>query len=185
MIDDVLKELKDNCDRALDALRRELTKVRTGRANPSILDRIRVDYYGVPTPIAQMATVSVPDPRLLMIKPWEKGQGQAIDRAIRDSDLGLNPQVDGDLIRIPIPALTEERRREMVKLTKRSGEDAKVAIRKHRRDGLTLLDELEQEGEVGADDADRGRKKVEELIAEWVKKVDGIVAEREKDIMEV
>ncbi|MCC6524831.1 MAG: ribosome recycling factor [Polyangiaceae bacterium] len=185
MIDDVLKELKDNCDKALDALRRDLSKVRTGRANPSILDRIRVDYYGVSTPIAQMATVSTPDPRLLMIKPWEKGQGQAIDRAIRDSDLGLNPQVDGDLIRIPIPALTEERRREMVKLTKRSGEDAKVAIRKLRRESLQLLDELAAEGEVGQDDADRGAKKVEDLIAEWVKKVDGLVADREKDIMEV
>ncbi len=183
MIDDVIEATKDGIDKTLDALKRDLAKVRTGRAHPSILDRIRVDYYGTPTPIAQMANVGVPDASLLVVKPWERSQVQAIDRAIRDSDLGLNPQVDGDLLRIPIPPLTEERRKDMVKVTKRSGEEAKIAVRKHRRESLDLLDEAVKEGEVSEDDADRGKKKVEDLIAEGVKRVDQLVADREAQIM--
>lgn len=185
MIDDVLQELEAGIEKSMDSLRRELSKVRTGRAHPSILDRIRVDYYGVPTPIGQMANIGVPDASLLTVKPWEKGQVQAIDKAIRDSDLGLNPQVDGDLIRIPIPPLTEERRKEMVKLTKRNGEEAKIAIRKHRRDAMDMLAELVKEGEVSEDDADRGKKRVEDVVAEAVKKVDKVVTERDAQIMEV
>lgn len=185
MIDDVLQELEAGIEKSMDALRRELSKVRTGRAHPSILDRIRVDYYGTQTPIGQMANIGVPDASLLTVKPWEKGQVSAIDKAIRDSDLGLNPQVDGDLIRIPIPPLTEERRKEMVKLTKRNGEEAKIAIRKHRRDAMDMLAELVKEGEVSEDDADRGKKKVEDITAEAVKKVDKVVTERDAQIMEV
>ena len=185
MIDDVLNDLNDSIAKSQDALRRELGKVRTGRANPSILDRIRVDYYGVPTPIAQMANVGVPDATMLTVKPWEKNQVQAIDKAIRESDLGLNPQVDGDLIRIPIPPLTEERRKEMVKMTKRFGEDAKIAIRKHRRDAMDMLAEAAKDGEVSEDDAERAKKKVEEVVSDQVKKVDAIVNERESQIMEV
>src|SRR5947208_3106254 len=113
MLEEVFKELKASIDKSIESLRRDLTKVRTGRAHAGMLDGIRVDYYGQMTPIAQMATVNVPEPRLITIKPWEKGQAKAIDKALRDSDLGINPQVDGDLIRIPIPALTEERRKEM------------------------------------------------------------------------
>lgn len=185
MIDEVVQELEDGIEKSMDSLRRDLAKVRTGRAHPSILDRVRVDYYGVQTPIGQMANIGVPDASLLTVKPWEKGQVKAIDKAIRDSDLGLNPQVDGDLIRIPIPPLTEERRKEMVKLTKRNAEDAKIAIRKHRRDAMDMLAELAKEGEVSEDDAERGKKKVEDVVAEAVKKVDKIVAERESQIMEV
>jgi ribosome recycling factor len=185
MIDDVMAELDDGCGKTLEALQRELSKVRTGRAHASILDGIRVDYYGVPTPIGQMANVSVPDPQMLMVRPWEKTQGQAIDKAIRDSDLGLNPQVDGELIRIPIPALTEERRKEMVKLAKKHGEDAKVAIRKHRRDAMDMLSEATKEGEIGEDDGERAKKKVEEVVAARVKKVDEIVTDKEADIMQV
>lgn len=185
MIDEVLEDLDDNLGKAIAALRRELSKVRTGRAHPSILDRIRVDYYGQMTPLSQMSTVTVPDARLLMVKAWERGQVKAIDKAIRESELGLNPQVDGDLIRIPIPPLTEERRKEMVKLTKRAGEEGKVAIRKHRRDAMTMLNDLQKEGEVSEDDAERARKKVEEVVTEKVKDVDRVVGEREKDIMEV
>jgi ribosome recycling factor len=132
-----------------------------------------------------MATVAVPEPRLITIKPWEKGQAKAIDKAIRESDLGLNPQTDGELIRIPIPALTEERRREMVKLTKRNGEECKVAVRKHRRDAMEMVDTLDKDGDVSADDADRAKKKVEDLVAEGVKHVDQIIAAKEKDILEV
>ncbi|HVY48627.1 MAG TPA: ribosome recycling factor [Minicystis sp.] len=185
MLDEVFKELRAGIDKAIDALRRDLAKVRTGRAHAGMLDGIRVDYYGVPTPIGQMATVAVPEPRLITIKPWEKGQVKAIDKALRDSDLGINPQVDGELIRIPIPALTEDRRKEMVKLTKKHGEECKVAIRKHRRDANEMIDQLDKDGEVSGDDADRAKKKVEDVVAEGVKQVDTVVASKEKDILEV
>jgi len=185
MIDDVLAELKDGMGKSLDALRRELAKVRTGRAHPSILDRVRVDYYGTQTPISQMANVGVPDASLLTVKPWEKSQVQAIDKAIRESGLGLNPQVDGELIRIPIPPLTEERRKEMVKLTKKHGEEAKIAIRQHRREAMDMLQDATKEGEISEDDGERAKKKVEEEVADHVKQVDKIVAEREAQIMEV
>ena len=185
MLEDVLKELRAGIDKAIDSLRRDLGKVRTGRAHAGMLDAIRVDYYGVPTPVQQMATVTVPEPRLILVKPWEKGQVKALDKAIRDSDLGLNPQVDADLIRIPIPALTEERRKEMVKLTKKYGEDCKVAVRKHRRDANEMIETLDKDGDVAADDADRAKKKVEDAVAEAGKQVDAVIASKEKDILEV
>lgn len=185
MLDDIVKDLRTSSDKALEALRRDLAKVRTGRAHPSMLDGIRVDYYGTPTPLSQMATVNVPEPRLITVKPWDKGQVKAADKAIRESDLGLNPQVDGDLIRIPIPALTEERRKEMAKLIRKNGEECKVAIRKHRRDAIEMVDQAENDGDVSGDDAERGRKKVEDVVAELVKQVDTIVAAKEKDLLEV
>lgn len=185
MLEDVMKDLRAGIEKSIEALRRDLTRVRTGRAHASMLDGVRVDYYGVPTPIAQMATVSVPEPRMITIKPWEKNQVKAVDKAIRESDLNLNPQVDADLIRIPIPALTEERRKEMVKMTKKYGEEARVAIRKHRRDANELIDTLDKDGEVSGDDADRAKKKVEELVAEGIKQVDSVIAAKEKDILEV
>lgn len=185
MLEDVIKELRAGIEKSSEALRRDLGKVRTGRATAGMLDSVRVDYYGVPTPIQQMATVAVPEPRLITVKPWEKGQAKAIDKAIRESDLGLNPQVDGELIRIPIPALTEERRKEMVKLTKKYGEEGKVAIRKHRRDAIEMLDTLDKDGEVSSDEADRAKKKVEELVTEGVKHVDSVIGSKEKDILEV
>src|SRR5262245_3437007 len=185
MLEDVLKELRAGIDKAIDSLRRDLAKVRTGRAHAGMLDSLRVDYYGVSTPVGQMATVSVPEPRLITIKPWEKGQVKAIEKALRDSDLGLNPQVDGDLIRIPIPALTEDRRKEMVKLTKKYGEECKVAIRMHRRDANEMIETLDKDGDVAADDADRAKKKVEDVVAEGVKNVDAVIAAKEKEILEV
>jgi ribosome recycling factor len=185
MIDDVLAELKVGIDKAMESLRRDLTRVRTGRAHASMLDAVRVDYYGVATPLAQMANVNVPEPRLITVKPWEKGQGKHIERAIREAELGLNPQLDGDLVRIPIPALTEERRREMVKLARKNGEEAKVVVRKHRRDAMEMLDSLDEEGAVQADEADRAKKKVEDVVAEGVRQVDAVVAAKEKDILEV
>src|SRR5262245_29103646 len=185
MLDDVLKELRAGIEKAIEALRRDLVKVRTGRAHAGMLDAIRIDYYGVLTPINQMATVNVPESRLITVKPWEKGQVKAVEKAIRDSDLGLNPQVDGDIIRLPIPALTEERRKEMVKLTKKHGEECKVAIRKHRRDANDMIDQLDKDGDVSGDDADRTKKKVEEIVAEGIKQVDQVVASKEKDILEV
>jgi ribosome recycling factor len=185
MLDDIVKDLRASSDKSLEALRRDLSKVRTGRAHASMLDGIRIDYYGTATPLGQMATVNVPEPRLITVKPWDKGQVKAVEKALRESDLHLNPQVDGDLIRIPIPALTEERRKEMVKLIRKNGEECKVAIRKHRRDALEMLDQLENDGEMSGDDADRGRKKVEDVIAELIKQVDTVVAGKEKDVLEV
>jgi len=185
MLEDVISELRSSIEKSIEALRRDLSKVRTGRAHPGMLDNIRVDYYGVPTPIAQMATITVPEPRLITIKPWEKNQAKVIDKAIRESDLGLNPQTDAEMIRIPIPALTEDRRKEMVKLAKKQGEEIKVAIRKHRRDANDLIDTLDNDGDVSGDDAERARKKVEDVVGDGIKQVDTVVAAKEKDILEV
>ena len=185
MLEEVFKELRAGIEKAIEALRRDLSKVRTGRAHPGMLDSIRVDEYGTPTPLTQMANVSVPEPRLITIKAWEKGQTKAIDKALRDSDLNINPQVDGELIRIPIPALTEDRRKEMVKLTKKYGEESKVAVRMHRRDANEMIAGLEKDGDVSGDEADRAKKKVEEMVAEGTKQVDTVIATKEKDILEV
>jgi ribosome recycling factor len=185
MLDEVFKELRAGIEKAIEALRRDLSKVRTGRAHAGMLDSLRIDYYGVLTPISQMATVAVPEPRLITIKPWEKGQVKHLEKAIRESDLGLNPMTDGEIIRLPIPALTEERRREMVKVTKKHGEECKVAVRKHRRDANEMIESLDKDGDVSGDDADRAKKKVEELVSDGVKQVDGVIAAKEKDILEV
>ena len=185
MLEEVFQELRAGIEKAIEALRRDMSKVRTGRATAGMLDSVRVDYYGTPTPLLQMANVSIPEPRLITIKAWEKGQTKAIDKALRDSDLNLNPQVDGELIRIPIPALTEDRRKEMVKLTKKYGEESKVAVRQHRREANEMIDSLEKDGDVSRDDADRAKKKAEERVAEGTKKVDTVIATKEKDILEV
>lgn len=185
MLEEVLQELKSGIDKAIEALRRELSKVRTGRAHAGMLDGIRVDYYGAPTPLQQMATVSVPEPRLITVKAWEKGQSRNIEKAIREANLGLNPQVDGELVRLPIPALTEERRKEMVKLTRKYGEECKVAVRSQRRDANEMIGSLDSSGDVSADEADRAKKKVEEIVADGVKHVDQVIAAKEKDILEV
>jgi ribosome recycling factor len=185
MLDDILNDLRTAIGKAHEALKRELSKVRTGRANSSMLDTVRVDYYGTSTPIGQMATVAVPEPRLITIKPWDKGVVKLVEKAIRDAELGFNPQVDGDLIRVPIPPLTEERRREMVKLAKKYGEECKVAIRKARHDALDLASAVEADGEASADEVDRAKKKVEDLVADGAKTVDQIVAHKEKDVLEI
>jgi ribosome recycling factor len=171
--------------KAHDALKRDLAKLRAGRANPSLLDGIRVDYYGSQTPLAQMAHINVPEPRLITVKPFDKTQIKAVEKAIRESDLGLNPQTDGDLIRVPLPPLTEERRREFVKIAKKYGEECKVSIRKARHDALDFLTQLDNDGEASADDVDRAKKKAEEKVSEGIKQVDALVASKEKDIMDV
>ncbi len=185
MIDDVHKDLKDGIGKAHEALKRELAKVRTGRANPAMLDPVRVDYYGTPTPLAQMASITVPDPRTLLVKPWDKTALKAVAKAIGEADLGYNPQVDGDQVRVPVPPLTEERRKEMVKAAKKCGEDAKVAVRSTRRDALELLGQLKDDGDASEDEVDRAKKKAEELVSEGVKQIDGIVSHKEKDILDV
>lgn len=185
MLDDVHKELATSIAKAHDALRRDLGKLRAGRANPNLLDGVKVDYYGTVTPLAQMAHVNVPEPRLITVKPWDKSQIKAVEKAIREGDLGLNPQTDGDIIRIPLPPLTEERRREFVKVAKKYGEECKVTIRKARHEAIDMFNEIDEGGEASADDVDRAKKKVEETVAEGVKTVDAIIAQKEKDIMEV
>ena len=185
MIQDVLKDLQSSLGKAHEALKRDLTKLRAGRASANLLDGIRVDYYGTPTPLGQMAHINVPEPRLITVKPWDKTQMKAVEKALRESDLGLNPQSEGDIVRIPMPPLTEERRKEFVKIAKKYGEDCKVSLRKARHDALDLLGALDSEGEASADDVDRGKKKVEELVADGVKTVDTMIANKEKDILEV
>lgn len=185
MIDETLEELRDAIAKAHDSLKRDLAKLRTGRASPEMLESIRVDYYGSPTPISQMASVTVPEARLLMIKPWDRSSISLIEKAIQTSPLELNPQNDGEVIRIPIPALTEERRREIVKVAKDYGEKCRVAIRAARHAAKDMLSQLEKEGEAGADEIERAMKKVEALVQEGTAKVDEIVARKEKDTMEI
>jgi ribosome recycling factor len=185
MIDDVLGELRGAIEKAKEALRRELGKLRTGRAHPGMLDSLRVEYYGQTTPLAQMATVSAPEPRMLTVKPWDKSQVQHVEKAIRESDLGLNPQKDGDIIRIPIPALSEERRKELVKVAKKHGEDCKVSIRKARHDALDMLSEMKSSGDASEDDVERAKKKAEEIVSEGGSSVDQIIAAKEKEILVV
>jgi ribosome recycling factor len=185
MIDDVLNELRQAIEKSKDALRRETAKLRTGRAHPSMLDSIRVDYYGQTTPIGQMATVSVPEPRLLTVKPWDKSQVKATEKALRESDLGLNPQVDGDLIRIPIPPLSEERRKDLVKLAKKDGEECKVSVRKARHEALDMLAEVKDDGGASEDEVERAKKKVEEIMSEAGQAIDHIIQVKEKEILAI
>lgn len=185
MIDEVLAELKQGIEKAKEALGRDLMRLRTGRANVGMLDSIRVDYYGQSTPIAQMASVSIPEPRLLTVKAWDKAQVQAVEKAIRESDLGLNPLVDGELIRIPIPPLSEERRRDLVKVAKKHGEECKVAIRKSRHEALDMLNEIKTSGSASEDDVERAKKKVEEIVSEGGQAVDQTVQQKEKEILAI
>ncbi len=185
MIDEILGDLKASIGKSHEAFKRELSKLRTGRAHAGMLDSIRVDYYGAPTPLNQLATINVPEARLLTVRPWDKGAVKLVDKALRESDLGINPLVDGDVIRIPIPQLTEERRKELVKLVKRLGEDCKVAVRKHRHDALDMLSAMQDDGDASEDDVTRARKKVEESVAEAGKKIDEIQQAKERDIFEI
>ena len=185
MINDVLSELQSNIGKAHDACKRDLVKLRAGRASAEMVAGVRVDYYGTPTPIPQMANVAVPEPRMITVKPWDKGTLKAIEKAIRESDLGLNPSVDGDIVRIPIPPLTEERRKEFVKIAKKHGEECKVTIRKARHEALDMLAEIKDSGGASEDEVDRAKRKVEEVVSEGVKGVDVLVAAKEKDILDI
>jgi ribosome recycling factor len=182
MVNDILEEAKQNMNKGLDALRRELTRIRTGRANLSLLDGIRVDYYGTPTPLNQVANLAIPDPRLITIKPWEKKMLVAITKAIQESDIGLTPATDSELIRLPIPPLTTERRKELVKQANRCGEDAKVAVRNARRDANEMLKEAEKSKAISEDDTKRGQELVQKETDAFIKKVDEILAAKAKEI---
>lgn len=183
MINETLDELRGAIAKAHDALKRELSRLRTGRASPELLDSIRVDYYGTPTPVSQMASVSVPEPRLLVIKPFDAGMIKQIEQTILQSPLGLTPQNDGKIIRLPMPPLTEQRRKELAKLAKGHGEDCKVAIRKARHDCRDMLKTIEEDGGASADDVDRATKAMEEIVKEGTDKTDQLVGAKEKDIL--
>ncbi|MBC7171212.1 MAG: ribosome recycling factor [Polyangiaceae bacterium] len=185
MLKDTLDELKASIDRAHQILRRDLARIRTGRANPDILDGVRAEYYGTSTPLRQMATIAVPEPRMLTIKPFDRSAISAIERAIKMSDLGVNPSNDGEVIRIPMPPLTEERRRDLTKVARKVGEEAKVGIRKARHDAKDMLDTIEKDGGAGADEVERARKELEEIVKAGVAEVDRIVGDKEKDILVV
>lgn len=185
MIQDVLSKAQEAMDKAIEALRRELRKVRTGRASVNLLDEIRVDYYGTPTALNQVGTLAVPEPRMITIQPWEKKLLPEIEKAIFKSDLGLTPSSDGELIRINFPPLTEDRRKEMVKTVKSKCEDAKVSIRGARRDANEALKHLEKDKVITEDDLKRAEKSCQELTDKFVKKCEDIVADKEKDLMEV
>ncbi len=165
MLNEVITELEQAIEKAQVSLKRDLAKLRTGRAHAGMLDGVRVEYYGQVTPLPQMATVAVPEPRMLTVKPWDKDQVKNVERALRESDLGLNPQVDGQVIRVPIPPLTEERRKDLVKIAKKTAEECRVTIRKARHDAIDMLGEAKQEGAMSEDDVDRAKKKVEEVVA--------------------
>ncbi|GAB4551386.1 MAG: ribosome recycling factor [Geothermobacteraceae bacterium] len=185
MLDEVRKNAAAGMEKAIDALKRDLGKVRTGRASLSLLDDVRVDYYGTPTPLNQVGTLAVPEPRLITIQPWEKNLIPEIEKAIMKADLGLNPSSDGQIVRIAIPALTEERRKEMVKVVKRMGEDCKIAVRNARRDANDTLKKLLKDKEITEDDQKRGEKDIQDLTDSFVKKVDEILETKEKEVMEI
>ena len=184
-INDIKKTATDKMAKSVEALKTDLGKVRTGRAHAGIIDHIRVDYYGSEMPIKQVANVTLADARTISVQPFEKKMVQPIEKAIRDSDLGVNPAVSGDVIRIPMPALTEERRRELTKIVKHEGENAKVAIRNIRRDAISHLKDLLKESEVSEDQEKRAADEVQKLTDKSIADIDKLVAEKEKELMAV
>ena len=185
MLNEVITELEQAIEKAQISLKRELAKLRTGRAHAGMLDGVRVEYYGQVTPLPQMATVAVPEPRMLTVKPWDKDQVKNVERALRESDLGLNPQVDGQVIRVPIPPLTEERRRDLVKVAKKTAEDCRVSVRKARHDAINMLTDLKKEGSASEDDIERAKKRVEEVVGTSNQAIDGVVQAKEKEILAI
>jgi ribosome recycling factor len=185
MIDDVLKDAARRMDKSVEATRHEFTTIRTGRASAALLERINVSAYGTKMPINQLATISVPEPRLLTITPFDKGVMRDIEKAIMESDLGLTPNNDGQLIRLPIPQLTEERRKELVKIVRQIAEDGKIAIRNVRRDADKHLKELKTNGGVGEDDERRAEERVQKLTDDHTSRIDDLLTRKEAEITEV
>lgn len=185
MKNEVHVKLEEKMEKTLNVLKEELSVIRAGRANPTLLDKIVVDYYGTPTPLKQMASVSAPEPRMLVVQPWDKTALKDIEKALQTSDMGFNPSNDGNQIRIAIPQLTEERRRELTKLVSKTGENAKVALRNERREANDKLKKMEKDGELTEDDAKKATDEVQKIIDKYTKTVDEMVAKKEKEIMEV
>jgi ribosome recycling factor len=185
MIDEILLEAEEKMEKTVHVVREDLAGLRTGRANASAFARLAVDYYGSPTPIPQMATVNIPEARMAIIKPYDASQLNAIEKAIRDSDLGVNPTNDGTIIRVVFPQLTEERRRELVKVAKHKGEDAKVSVRAVRRHAKDALDKLAKDGESGEDDVHRAEAELDKLTAAYTARIDEAVKAKESELLEV
>ncbi len=185
MIEETLFDAEEKMEKAVSVAKDELATIRTGRATPAMFSRITLDYYGAPTPLNQMASIAIPEPRMAVIKPYDAGQLQAIEKAIRDSDLGVNPGNDGSIIRVVFPQLSEERRREMIKVAKSKGEDTKVAIRNVRRKAKEALDRLVKDGESGEDDVVRAEKELQNVTDRYVAQVDDLVKHKEAELLEV
>ncbi|MBE6073377.1 MAG: ribosome recycling factor [Selenomonas ruminantium] len=185
MIKDILASHEERMQKSIEALKREFATLRAGRATPSLLDKVTVDYYGAPTPVNQIAKVSVPEPRMIIIQPYEKSILHDIEVAIMKSDLGLSPNSDGTAIRLAIPALTQERRQELVKAVNKKAEEAKVAIRNVRRDGNDAIKKLEKAKEITEDDSKRGQESMQKLVDKYIKLVDTTKDAKEKEVMEV
>lgn len=184
-MDNLIKNTEEKMLKTLDVLDRDYKSVRVGRANPSLLDRVMVDYYGSPTPIQQMAAVSVPEPRMLQIQPWDASTLRDIERAIQTSDIGINPQNDGRIIRLVFPPLTEERRKDVVKEVRKTAEEAKVAIRNTRRDAIDKLKVMKKDSKITEDDKSNGEKKIQNLTDKYCKEADDLANLKEKEILEI
>jgi ribosome recycling factor len=184
-IPDIKKTAEQKMGKSIEAFKSDLHKIRTGRAHPGLLDQVQVDYYGSMVPISQVANVSLLDARTISVQPWEKGLGPKIERAIRESDLGLNPSSQGDLLRVPMPALTEERRKELTKVVRNAGEDAKIAVRSVRRDGNEQLKKLLKEKLVAEDDERRAQDEVQRLTDRTIAEIDRLVQAKEAEVLAV
>jgi ribosome recycling factor len=185
VLEEILDDARERMQKTIELFRRELSTLRAGRATPSLLDKIRVEYYGVPTPINQLASIGVPEPRLLVVQPWDKSVIPAVEKAILRSDLGITPASDGNLIRLVVPQLTQERRQELVRVVRKKAEDERVAIRSIRREANDLIKDLQKAGEVSEDEARRGTDEVQKLTDRHIKEIDALLAAKEKEVMEV
>lgn len=185
MIDETLFEAEEKMEKAVGVARDDFGAIRTGRASPAMFGKIVVDYYGTLTPVQQLASFHVPEPRMAIVTPYDKTSLGSIERAIRDSDLGVNPTNDGSVIRVVLPQLTEERRRDLIKVARSKAEDARVSIRAVRRHAKDSLDKLVKDGEVGEDDAARGEKELEKATHGWVEKIDALLKSKEAELLEV
>ncbi len=185
MVDKVLSSCEHRMHTAVDILKRELASIRAGRASPALVERLQVDYFGTPTPLAQLATVSVPEPRMLLIQPWDKTQVNAIAKAIQKSDLGLNPSTDSNVVRLVLPPLTEERRKELVKQVHKRAEEAKVAIRNCRRDAQDELKKLQKEQHLSEDEVKRAQERLQKLTDAAIAQVDEAAQRKEREVLEV
>jgi ribosome recycling factor len=185
MINDITSDAEEGMKKAVDSFKRDLQKIRTGRANTSMLDGIKVDYYGTPTPVNQVATVQVVDARLITVKPWEKNMIAVIDKTIRASDLGINPVADSELVRLPIPPLTAERRKDLAKVVNKQTEEARVAVRSARRDAMDMIKDAEKDKQITEDERKKGEIKVQELTDKYIAALEDIAKAKEKEIMEL
>jgi ribosome recycling factor len=185
VIDDTLLEAEEKMERAVEFAKEDFATVRTGRASPAMFARIVIDYYGAPTPLPQMATIAIPEPRMVIIKPHDPTQMKAVEKALRDSDLGVNPNNEGTQIRLNLPPMTEERRREMIKVARHKGEEAKVAIRNVRRKAKEELDRIVKDGEAGEDEGRRAEKELEDVTHRYVAHIDEILRHKEAELLEV